>query len=149
MGIFHKKYFFLSFNFKDIFSTELFDNRSIVIQLLALFYLISYNYKLEIAPIAKGIAGTTRAPLVYSQKLWAKIPIRYLLIMMDIRHKDFSTFRPVLLRFISASMPHMLPTIDSTLHHIDQQISNYEYILSIYFSYLISIFFKFYFIIFF
>lgn len=93
--------------------------------MLALFYLISYNYKLETAPIAKSIAGTSRAPMAYSQKLWAKIPIRYLLIILDVRHDDFSGFRPVLLRFVAASMPHMLPTINSSLDHVDEQISYY------------------------
>ena len=77
--------------------------------MLALAYLMAFTYKLDTAPIPRERLGTHRAPGHYSDRLWKAIPIRYLLVMVDLRHADFQHCRTMLQRYVVLSVPHLLP----------------------------------------
>ncbi|KAL3098036.1 hypothetical protein niasHT_027581 [Heterodera trifolii] len=108
--------------FEEIFSGDLFDESRLCMRLIALTYLLAFTYKLDtqqprdpslIAPISREQHTHRLAPpKPYSPQLWKCIPIRYLLIMADQRHNDFQHIRPVLLRYVVLSMPHLLPEQD-------------------------------------
>lgn len=85
--------------------------------------MVLYNYRIETTPITRNILGTKQAPQIYSVKLWSKIPIRYLLNVIDVRREQFQHLRAKLFQFIAASMPHMLPTLDSVLNNIEEDIA--------------------------
>lgn len=85
--------------------------------------MVLYNYRIETTPITQNILGNKQPPRSYSVKLWSKIPIRYLLIVIDVRRDQFQHLRAKLFQFIAASMPHMLPTIDSVLNNMDEHIA--------------------------
>uniref|UniRef100_A0A915ET39 Integrator complex subunit 2 n=1 Tax=Ditylenchus dipsaci TaxID=166011 RepID=A0A915ET39_9BILA len=101
--------------FEEIFSADLFDETVVVKQVLSLFYLLHFTYKLDTSPISKMNLGSKQPPTPYSQKLWAKVPIRYLLLLLDERPAAFQHIRNICLRFIGVSMPHMLPTMNVVL----------------------------------
>jgi hypothetical protein len=53
---------------------------------------------LDSSPNREG--GTNKSPKAYSQSLWKAIPIRYLMMMVDIRNSDFQHIRPMLHRYM-------------------------------------------------
>lgn len=58
----------------------------------------------------------------YSPGLWARVPIRYLLLAVDTRHEEFAHLRPMLLRFVGASMPHLMPPMQSLLNGVEREL---------------------------
>ncbi|KAI1716279.1 integrator complex subunit 2 domain-containing protein [Ditylenchus destructor] len=109
--------------FMEVFSLDLFGDSNLVMQVLSLFYLLHYTYKLDTTPLTRLTTLGKQQPTPYSQQLWARIPIRYLLLVVDVRHDEFQHIRPLLHRFIAAAMPHMMPTLKSLLHNIDLRIT--------------------------
>uniref|UniRef100_A0A915LQM7 Uncharacterized protein n=1 Tax=Meloidogyne javanica TaxID=6303 RepID=A0A915LQM7_MELJA len=93
--------------FQEIFSGEIFDDSKLVIRLLSLAFLIAFTFKLDSSSNKEG--GTIKTPKAYSQSLWKSIPIRYLLIVADMRHSDFQHIRLMLQRYLVLSLPHLLP----------------------------------------
>ncbi|KAL7069613.1 hypothetical protein ACQ4LE_011069 [Meloidogyne hapla] len=95
--------------FQEIFSGEIFDDSKLVIRILSLAFLIAFTFKLDSSSNKDQNGRTIKLPKAYSQSLWKSIPIRYLLIMADMRHSDFQHIRPMLQRYMVLSLPHLLP----------------------------------------
>uniref|UniRef100_A0A914GYT5 Uncharacterized protein n=1 Tax=Globodera rostochiensis TaxID=31243 RepID=A0A914GYT5_GLORO len=104
--------------FEEIFCGDMFDESRLPMRLIALTYLIAFTYKLDTQQqrdphqITCTQSHRSAPPKAYSQQLWKSIPIRYLLIVADQRYNDFQHIRPMLLRYVVLSMPHLLPEQD-------------------------------------
>jgi hypothetical protein len=67
-----------------VFADNIFDESTLVIRVLSLFYMVYYEYKLDLAYIPRDIAGGGagfNTPQPYTQQLWSLIPTRYLLVV--------------------------------------------------------------------
>ncbi|CAD5229382.1 unnamed protein product [Bursaphelenchus okinawaensis] len=107
--------------FWDIFKGDLFaDDKVLATRILSLFYLLAYTRRYDTTVVQPS--KDRELPTVYSDALWAEIPIRYILSLMDARSKDFELVRPHLLHYIGCSIPHMLPTLDAILDKTEDEI---------------------------
>ncbi|KAF7631029.1 hypothetical protein Mgra_00008736 [Meloidogyne graminicola] len=95
--------------FIEIFSGEIFDDSKLVIRLLSLAFLVAFSFKLDSSPNREQLGGTNKTPKAYSFSLWKLVPIRYLMIMADIRHSDFQYIKPMLQRYLMSTFSHILP----------------------------------------
>ncbi|CAD5234413.1 unnamed protein product [Bursaphelenchus xylophilus] len=108
--------------FWDVFKTELFSNDNVLAtRILSLFYLLAYTRRVDTTVIQSNKGRLV--PTGYSDDLWAEIPIRYILSVMDARHKDFELIRPSLLHYVGSSIPHMLPTLDASLDKTEDELA--------------------------
>jgi hypothetical protein len=88
---------------------------------LSLFYLVVFTNRLDTCAVIPQ--GGKKSPWAYSDKLWAEIPIRYILSVIDARPKEFEMIQVDLLRNIGTSMPHMLPTLDARIDGTEDQLA--------------------------
>ncbi|KAI6205063.1 hypothetical protein M3Y94_00750200 [Aphelenchoides besseyi] len=108
--------------FWTIFSTDLFsDDKLLAAKSLSLLYLLAYTRRLDAMP--RLDAWISNFPVAYSDRLWAEVPIRYILSAMDARPKDVETIRSNLLHYVSLIMPHMLPTLDASLDLTEEELA--------------------------
>lgn len=92
--------------FWKIFSADLFsDDKALASKVLALLYLLAFTHRLEISPSTNTIGS--KGPVLYSNKLWAEVPIRYILSVIDARPADFEHVRTNLLHHVGTIMPHI------------------------------------------
>uniref|UniRef100_A0A915ELL3 Uncharacterized protein n=1 Tax=Ditylenchus dipsaci TaxID=166011 RepID=A0A915ELL3_9BILA len=118
--------------FEEIFSADLFDETVVVKQVLSLFYLLHFTYKLDTSPISKMNLGSKQPPTPYSQKLWAKVPIRYLLLLLDERPAAFQHIRNICLRFIgNQNDVHVSPVaFRASLENMQTDVSSFSVYLN-------------------
>jgi hypothetical protein len=101
-------------------------------RILSLYYILIYTYVLDTKPLPATFQHGP-GPFRYSSELWAKIPIRYLLSLVDARPNDFLPLRSTLFKLTAFCMPHMLPTMVEALeyHHGNvESKKRYAFILS-------------------
>ncbi|KAJ1349330.1 hypothetical protein KIN20_004830 [Parelaphostrongylus tenuis] len=89
---------------ESVFSGDLLDDKKLAARVLVLLYLLCYKRKVDAA----------KEQGVYLNDIYMRLPIRYLLSLMEVRCNDFPKARCHLIRFVTELFPHMLPTIDST-----------------------------------
>ncbi|KAI6198255.1 hypothetical protein M3Y99_01891200 [Aphelenchoides fujianensis] len=113
--------------FWDLYRTELFsDDKTLAAKSLALLYLLAFTRRLDVFPRIGGEFGAKNTPTAYSERLWAEIPIRYLLSAMDARPRDVEALRANLLFYVATIMPHMLPTLEGTLDQTEEELALQE-----------------------
>ncbi|WKX89137.1 hypothetical protein Q1695_008635 [Nippostrongylus brasiliensis] len=94
----------LSQEFVDgVFSGDLLDESRLPVRILVLLYLLCYKTRVD----ANKSAG------IYSNDTYMRLPVRYLLSVMEVRYEDFATARCHLIRLATDLFPYMLPTVDS------------------------------------
>ncbi|KAI6192123.1 hypothetical protein M3Y97_00302500 [Aphelenchoides bicaudatus] len=109
--------------FWEIFSTEMFcEDKMMASKVVALFYLLAFTKRLDLGPQTLSI-GKGNPPSPYSDKLWAEIPIRYILLVMDARPADFEHIRVNMLHYIGTIMPHILPTLDASIDKTEDELA--------------------------
>ncbi|VDM55906.1 unnamed protein product [Angiostrongylus costaricensis] len=87
----------------SVFSGDLLDDEKLAARVLVLLYLLCYKRKVDAA----------KEQGVYQSDVYMRLPIRYLLSVMEVRYNDFVKARCHLIHLVTELFPHMLPTIDS------------------------------------
>ncbi|KJH44255.1 hypothetical protein DICVIV_09727 [Dictyocaulus viviparus] len=88
---------------ESVFSGDLLDDSKLATRVLVLLYLLYYKRKVD-AIKEQGI---------YQNDVYMRLPIRYLLSVVEIRYDDFAKARCHLIRLVTELFPHMLPTVES------------------------------------
>ncbi|VDL76663.1 unnamed protein product [Nippostrongylus brasiliensis] len=92
-----------SVDISGVFSGDLLDESRLPVRILVLLYLLCYKTRVD----ANKSAG------IYSNDTYMRLPVRYLLSVMEVRYEDFATARCHLIRLATDLFPYMLPTVDS------------------------------------
>ncbi|XGW21879.1 hypothetical protein V3C99_004663 [Haemonchus contortus] len=87
----------------SVFSGDLLDESKLSLRVLVLLYLLCYKTRVD------AVRGTG----IYPIDVYMRLPIRYLLSVMEVRYDDFAKARCHLVRFVTELFPHVLPTVDS------------------------------------
>ncbi|KAE9420741.1 hypothetical protein Angca_008068 [Angiostrongylus cantonensis] len=88
---------------ESVFNGDLLDDKKLVARVLVLLYLLCYKRKVDAA----------KEQGAYQSDVYMRLPIRYLLSVMEVRYNDFAKARCHLIHLVTELFPHMLPTIDS------------------------------------
>ncbi|VDK84712.1 unnamed protein product [Litomosoides sigmodontis] len=104
----------------NVFSGEVMDENKMVPRLLTFFFLLCYRRSFE-SRVQKGTVQ-----FFYSAKIDEVIPVRFLLNVVETRPEHFRAVRSPLVYLCGLYYPYMLPTIDSLLLPIDDELKNPE-----------------------
>ncbi|VDP12590.1 unnamed protein product [Heligmosomoides polygyrus] len=88
---------------ETVFSGDLLDESKLAVRILVLLYLLCYKTRVD------AMKGTG----IYPNDIYMRLPIRYLVSVMEVRYSDFAKARCHLIRLVTDLFPHMLPTVDS------------------------------------
>ncbi|KAK6027862.1 hypothetical protein OSTOST_06104, partial [Ostertagia ostertagi] len=88
---------------ESVFSGDLLDESKLAVRVIVLLYLLCYKTRIDSA----------RSTGIYANDVYMRLPIRYLLSIMEVRYDDFAKARCHLIRFATDLFSHMLPTVDS------------------------------------
>ncbi|EYC23483.1 hypothetical protein Y032_0015g2672 [Ancylostoma ceylanicum] len=88
---------------ENVFVGEILDESKLTVRILVLLYLLCYRTK----------KNAVKGEEIYPNSIYTRLPIRYLLSVMETRYDDFARARCHLIRLATDIFPHMLPTVDS------------------------------------
>ncbi|KAK6756580.1 hypothetical protein RB195_014790 [Necator americanus] len=88
---------------EEVFFGELLDESRLTVRILVLLYLLCYRTK----------KSAVKGEEMYPNSIYTRLPIRYLLSVMETRYDDFSRARCHLIRLATDLFPYMLPTVHS------------------------------------
>ncbi|KAL3989274.1 Integrator complex subunit 2 family protein [Acanthocheilonema viteae] len=104
----------------NIFDGEIMDENKMVSRLLTFFFLLCYRKSFE-SHVQKRTVQR-----FYSAKIEEVIPVRFLLNVVETRPEHFRAIRSPLVYLCGLYYPYMLPTVDSLLLSIDNELKNPE-----------------------
>ncbi|CAD6198041.1 unnamed protein product [Caenorhabditis auriculariae] len=90
---------------QDVFSGDSMDEERLMSRIYVLLYLVAYREQVERAGNQRNLA--------YSNEIYAKIPYRYLMSLVEVRHEQFQNIRYRLVLRCSNWFPYMMPTPQS------------------------------------
>ncbi|CAG9536504.1 unnamed protein product [Cercopithifilaria johnstoni] len=104
----------------NLFSGEVMDENKMVPRLLTFFFLLCYRKSFE------SHAQRRTVQPFYSVKIEEVIPVRFLLNVVETRPDHFRAVRSPLVYLCGLYYPYMLPTVDSLLLSVDDELKNPE-----------------------
>uniref|UniRef100_A0A1I8EC97 Integrator complex subunit 2 n=1 Tax=Wuchereria bancrofti TaxID=6293 RepID=A0A1I8EC97_WUCBA len=104
----------------NLFNGEVMDESKMVPRLLTFFFLLCYRKSFE------SHAQKRTVQYFYSTKVEGVIPVRFLLNVVETRPEQFRAIRSPLVYLCGLYYPYMLPTVDSLLLSVDDELKNPE-----------------------
>uniref|UniRef100_A0A8R1TRG6 Integrator complex subunit 2 n=1 Tax=Onchocerca volvulus TaxID=6282 RepID=A0A8R1TRG6_ONCVO len=104
----------------DLFNGEVMDENKMVPRLLTFFFLLCYRKSFE------SHAQKRTVQYFYSVKIERVISVRFLLNVVETRPEHFRAIRSPLVYLCGLYYPYMLPTVDSLLLSVDDELRNPE-----------------------
>ncbi|VIO88049.1 Uncharacterized protein BM_BM9789 [Brugia malayi] len=104
----------------NLFNGEVMDESKMVPRLLTFFFLLCYRKSFE------SHAQKRSVQYFYSTKVERVIPVRLLLNVVETRPEHFRAIRSPLVYLCGLYYPYMLPTVDSLLLSVDDELKNPE-----------------------
>uniref|UniRef100_A0A914W1R1 Integrator complex subunit 2 n=1 Tax=Plectus sambesii TaxID=2011161 RepID=A0A914W1R1_9BILA len=95
---------------RELFAGDPLEESLAVPRVLALLFLLSFEYYGDVD--AKKAAAADRR-FEYSAALWSRIPVRFLLDLVERRKTDFQAVRSNLTKLAANQCPYLLPTVEA------------------------------------
>ncbi|VDK51500.1 unnamed protein product [Anisakis simplex] len=103
---------------QELFFGDMIDERRLVPRLLTLFFMLSLKYQLD----KFDYSHHNNVSYPYKEEFECRLPIRYMIGVMNARPDDFHELRPQLLKVVSHFYAYMLPNANSFLYDINSDL---------------------------